>query len=97
MQLLEGRLMRKIIAGTLFMVLAGTLAVGTPQQDRDDRHDNGKHKGEYKHVEDDGDRHDNGQHKGWYKHGDRDDYRDSGDDHDASGPATHIHTVATCT
>src|SRR5580693_1923149 len=39
MQLLEGRLMRKIIAGTLFMVLAGTLAVGTPQQDRDDYRD----------------------------------------------------------
>jgi hypothetical protein len=46
--------MRKIIASTLFMALAGTLAVATPRQDRDDqgdRHDNGKHKGEYKYVD----------------------------------------------
>jgi hypothetical protein len=81
--------MRKIIAGTLFMVLAGTLAVATPRQDRDDqgdRHDDGKHRGEYKHVDDDGDRHDNGRHKGWYKHGDRDDYRGWDDDHDRIRP-----------
>src|SRR6266850_1634856 len=37
--------MRKIIVGTLFMALAGTLAVAAPGQGRDDRHDNGKHKG----------------------------------------------------
>jgi hypothetical protein len=63
--------MRKIIASILFMALAGTVAVATPRQNRDDqgdRHDDGKHKGEYKHV-DDGDRHDNGKHKGLYKHG----------------------------
>ena len=29
--------MRKIIAGTLFMALTGTLAVAAPRQDRDDR------------------------------------------------------------
>ena len=77
--------MRKIIASTLFVALAGTLAVATPRQDRDDqgdRHDNGKHKGEYKYVDDDGDRHDHGKHKGWYKHGDRDDYQGWDDDHD---------------
>jgi len=31
--------MRKIIAGTLFMALAGTLAVAAPRQDRDDHRD----------------------------------------------------------
>jgi hypothetical protein len=83
--------MRKIIAGTLFMALAGTLAVAAPRQDRDDhrdrddRHDNGKHKGQDKH-EDRDDRHDNGKHKGWYKHGDRDDHRDWDDDHDRIRP-----------
>src|SRR5215470_19486716 len=85
MRLLEGRLMRKIVAGTLFMALVGTLAGATPQQDRDD-HDNGKHKGWYKHADDDGDRHDSGKHKGWYKRGDRDDYRDWDDDHDRIRP-----------
>src|SRR6267143_994361 len=69
-QSLERRLMRKIIAGTLFMALAGTLAVAAPRQDRDDHRD----------------RHDNGKHKGWYKHGDRDDYRDWDDDHDRIRP-----------
>ena len=66
--------MRKIIAGTLFIALAGTLAVSAPRQDRDDhrdrgdRHDNGKHKGEDRHNDDrherDGHR-DNGNHRGW--------------------------------
>jgi hypothetical protein len=81
--------MRKFIAATLFIALAGTLAVATQRQDRDDqgdRHDNGKHKGEYKHADDDGDRHDNGKHKGWYKHSDRDDYRAWDDDHDRIRP-----------
>src|SRR5438034_4068882 len=36
------------------------------QRDRDDRHDNGKHKGRDKHDDDRGD-HDNGKHKGWDK------------------------------
>jgi hypothetical protein len=78
--------MRKIIAGTLFMALAGTLAIAAPRQDRDERHgDNGKHKGWDKHEDrgDDGDRHDNGKHKGWYKH---EDYRDWDDDHDRIRP-----------
>src|SRR6266478_5835835 len=38
--------MSKILAGILFMALAGTLSVAAPPQDRDDRHDNGKHKGQ---------------------------------------------------
>ena len=67
------------------MALAGTLAIAAPPQDRDDRHDNGKHKGWDKHEDrgDDGDRHDNGKHKGWYKH---EDYRDWDDDHDRIRP-----------
>ena len=63
--------MRKIMTVVLFMALAGTLAIATPHQDRDDhrdkgdKHDNGKHKGDDKHGNDQGDRHDNGNHKGW--------------------------------
>ena len=55
--------MRRIIAGTLFIALAGALANASPQG-RDDHGDKGKHKGQEKH-EDRGDRHDNGKHKGW--------------------------------
>jgi hypothetical protein len=87
--MVDGGLMRKFIAATLFIALAGTLAVATQRQDRDDqgdRHDNGKHKGEYKHADHDGDRHDNGKHKGWYQHSDRDDYRAWDDDHDRIRP-----------
>src|SRR5262245_36555192 len=70
------KLMRKLLVALLFMALTGTLAAAAPRQDRDD-HDNGKHKGWYKHRDrDDDDRHDNGKHKGWYKHRDRDDYGD---------------------
>src|SRR5882724_10053940 len=43
-QSLERRLMRKIIAGTQFMALAGTLAAAVPGQGRDDHGDKGKHK-----------------------------------------------------
>src|SRR5216684_3518965 len=58
--------MRKILLGLLFTALAGTLSIAAPPQDRDDHHDNGKHKGLDKHEDrDDGDRHDNGKHKGW--------------------------------
>ena len=58
--------MRKILAGMIFMALAGTLSVAAAHQDRDDHHDNGKHKGQEKHeARDEGDRHDNGKHKGW--------------------------------
>src|SRR5882762_4441694 len=62
--------MRRILAGTLFMALAGTLSIAAPRQDHDD----------------DGDRHDNGKHKGWYKQADRDDHRDWDDDHDRIRP-----------
>jgi hypothetical protein len=75
--------MKKLILGTALCVLAGTLALAAPPQDRDDHHDNGKHRGQEKH--DDDDRHDNGKHKGWYKH-DRADYRDWDDDHDRIRP-----------
>jgi len=80
--------MRRILAGTLFMALAGTLSIASPRQDHDDHHDNGKHKGWDKHEvrSDDGDRHDNGKHKGWYKQADRDDHRDWDDDHDRIRP-----------
>jgi hypothetical protein len=46
--------MRKILAGILFTLLAGTLSIAAPPQDRDDHRDNGKHKGDDKH----GDEHD---------------------------------------
>jgi len=80
--------MRKILAGMLFVAVAGTLSIAAPRQDHDDHHDNGKHKGWDKHEDrgGDGDRHDNGKHKGWYKHGERDDYRDWDDDHDRIRP-----------
>lgn len=57
--------MRKLLAGMVFMALAGTLTLAVPQHDRDDRHDNGKHKGWDKHEVLDDDRHDNGKHNGW--------------------------------
>ena len=70
--------MKQLLCGFALFVLSATVAVSTPAQDRDDhrdrddRHDNGKHKGQEKHRDrDDDDRHDNGKHKGWYK----DDYR----------------------
>jgi hypothetical protein len=76
--------MRKIIAGTLFMALAGTLAISAPRQDRDDHGDKGKHKGQEKH-EDRDDRHDNGKHKGWDNpHNPH--YRDWDSDHDRIRP-----------
>jgi hypothetical protein len=89
--------MRKLIALIAFSVLAGTLAVASPRQDRDDRrdqderHDNGKHKGWDKHQDEDGDRHDNGKHKGWDKQDvrGRDAHRDWNDDHDRIRPGRH--------
>src|SRR5690348_18447657 len=83
--------MRKFLTGMLFMALAGTLALAAPPQDRDDRrdrderHDNGKHKGDKHGDRDDDDRRDNGKHKGWDKH-DRDDYRNWDADHDRIRP-----------
>jgi hypothetical protein len=60
----------KKLAGLLILCgLLFTLAPVASAQD-DDR---GKHKGWYKHGDDDdGDHHDNGKHKGWYKHRSRD-------------------------
>src|SRR5437899_9629759 len=76
--------MRKIIAGTLFMALAGSLAVAAPGQGRDDHGDKGKHKGQDKH-EDRDDRHDNGKHKGW-DNPKNPHYRDWDYDHDRIQP-----------
>ena len=56
--------MRRIIAGTLFIALAGALGANASLQGRDDHGDKGKHKGKEK-QEDRDDRHDNGKHKGW--------------------------------
>src|SRR3989442_13954904 len=63
-QSLENTLMRKFIAGTLFMALAGTLAVAVPGQGRADHGDKGKHKGQDKHEGGDNGPN-NGKHKGW--------------------------------
>ena len=65
--------MKKLLA---LLALAAFAFVCTPAAlagAQDDDH--GKHKGWYKHGDDDDDdgyRHDNGKHKGWYKHHDRD-------------------------
>jgi hypothetical protein len=73
--------MRKLIAMAALLALTGFLAEARPPQDRgdrDDHHDNGKHKGWDKHHGDDeerGDRHDNGKHKGWAKQEVREDDR----------------------
>jgi hypothetical protein len=53
--LLERRMIRKIITAVLFAALLGTLAIADRSQDRDDKHDNGKHKGQ-----------DDDHHPGWY-------------------------------
>ena len=58
--------MKKLLTGLLFTALSGTMVLGAPRlQDRDDHHDNGKHKGQEKHEDRGDDRHDNGNHKGW--------------------------------
>jgi len=65
--------MKKLLALLAFAAFGFAFAPAAPAQDDD----HGKHKGWYKHGDDDdqGDHHDNGKHKGWYKH-DRDDYGD---------------------
>jgi Ni/Co efflux regulator RcnB len=81
--------MRRFIFGAVLLVLAGSLAATSLAQDRDrdDRHDNGKHKGWDKHGDDDrGDRHDNGRHKGWEKQEIRDEHRDWDADRDRFHP-----------
>ena len=85
--------MKKLILGTALCALAGTLALAAPAQDRDggrdrdDHHDNGKHKGQEKHEGDD--RHDNGQYKGWEKQEARDNYRGWDHEHDRIVPGKH--------
>ena len=65
--------MKKLLS---FLALAASVFAFPPAvsaRPQDDDH--GKHKGRYKHGDDDDDdgyRHDNGKHKGWYKHHDRD-------------------------
>jgi hypothetical protein len=87
--------MRKLIVTAALVVLAGTLAVPSPAQDRDDRHDrddhhdNGKHKGSDKHGDRDDDRHDNGRHEGQFKNASRNDYRDWDHEHDRIEPGRH--------
>jgi hypothetical protein len=84
--------MRRLIFGTALFVLAASLAVTSPAQDRDDRrdrddhHDNGKHKGWDKHGDDHGDRHDNGRHEGWQKQEIRDEHRNWDSEHDRMQP-----------
>jgi hypothetical protein len=79
---------KKLILGAALCALAGTLALGAPPQDRDEHHDNGKHKGWDKHDRYD-DRHDNGKHKGWEKQEARNNYRNWDDDHDRIVPGRH--------
>jgi hypothetical protein len=87
--------MRKLIVTAALVVLAATLAVPSPAQDRDDRHDrddhhdNGKHKGWDKHDDRGDDRHDNGRHEGQFKDASRNDYRDWDHEHDRIEPGRH--------
>jgi len=75
---------RKLLIGFFSAALASTLALAAPPQDRDDRHDNGKHKGWDKH-DDDRDHHGNGEHRGWDNpHNSH--YRDWDSDHDRIRP-----------
>lgn len=77
--------MRKLFFGVVLFALAGTLTLANPRQgrdnDRDEHHDNGKHKGWDKH-EDRDNHHDNGKHKGWEKQEARADYSRWDYDHD---------------
>src|SRR5215469_12074258 len=79
--------MRRMTAAMLFLALSGSLGFASPQRGRDDddRDDNGRHKGWYKHDrdDDDWDRHDNGRHRGWDNPHNPHYYRwDYGDDDD---------------
>lgn len=82
--------MAKLIAGIAFMALAGTLAVASPQKDRDDHHDNGKHNGGDKHDDrDHAEHHDNGRHEGQLKNASESDYRHWDHEHDRIEPGRH--------
>src|SRR5215813_14707700 len=72
--------MKKLLG---MLVFAGLLFAAAPAALRAQDDDHGRHRGWYKHGDDDDDqgyRHDNGWHKGWYKHHDRgdDDWDDDG-------------------
>lgn len=83
--------MRRLICATALFALTGTLASANPQgrdkdrDDRDEHHDNGKHKGWEKH-EDRDEHHDNGKHKGWEKQEARADYSHWDHEHDRIVP-----------
>jgi hypothetical protein len=72
--------MKRVILCVALCASYGALTLAGPSQDRDEHHDNGKHKGQEKH---DGDHHDNGLHKGQEKHEARaEDYRGWDHEHD---------------
>src|SRR5207248_9327590 len=83
------KIMKKLLP---FLALAASVFAFPPAvsaRPQDDDH--GKHKGRYKHGDDDDDdgyRHDNGKHKGWYKHHDRD-YDDWDYDGERIRPGSH--------
>jgi hypothetical protein len=83
-------MLKQMTTIALMFGLAAAIAAA-PRQDREEHHDNGKHRGQDHRGEDrdDGDRHDNGKHKGWYKQQSRDDYRDWDYDHDRIRPGKH--------
>jgi Ni/Co efflux regulator RcnB len=69
--------MKRLLALLALAAFVFPFAPAASASAQDDDH--GKHKGWYKHGDDDDDdgyRHDNGKHKGWYKHHDRGDYDD---------------------
>ena len=81
--------MRKLIASIAMMALAGTLAIASPRQDRDDHRQDRDDRRDRDDRKGGDDHHDNGKHKGEHKHGDRDDYRGWNDDHDRIRPGRH--------
>src|SRR5438034_2742747 len=69
--------MKKLLASLGLAAFVFAFAPDASAREQEDDH--GKHKGWYKHGDDDDDdnyRHDNGKHKGWYKHHGRGDYDD---------------------
>src|SRR5206468_8530368 len=69
--------MKKLPALLALAAFVFAFAPAASASAQDDNH--GKHKGWYKHGDDDDDdgyRHDNGKHKGWYKHHDLGEYDD---------------------
>jgi hypothetical protein len=81
--------MRKLFASTAMMALAGTLAIASPRQDRDDHRQDRDDRRDRDDRKDRDDHHDNCKHKGEYKHGGHDDYRNWNDDHERIRPGRH--------